>query len=206
MGRERRFARRRAIRRWSSTSPASKVRSTCCCIWPATRRSIWRASRSWRWPSSICSSSSSARALRLELAADYLVMAAWLAFLKSKLLIPKQPGDDGESGEELAAVLQFRLKRLEAMRDAAARLVNRNRLGRDVFARGMPELVIVEKRNEYSAIALRPPDRLCRAAPAPGDHQCPDRQARRLVAEGGARHPDAADRRTSATGRRSTAS
>lgn len=92
-----------------------------------------------------------ARKLRLELAADYLVMAAWLAFLKSKLLIPKQPGDEGESGEELAAVLQFRLKRLEAMRDAAARLVNRNRLGRDVFARGMPELVIVEKRNEWSA-------------------------------------------------------
>lgn len=93
----------------------------------------------------------SARAIRLELAADYLVMAAWLAFLKSKLLIPKQPGDDSESGEEMAAVLQFRLKRLEAMRDAAARLVNRHRLGRDVFARGMPEMVIVEKRNQYSA-------------------------------------------------------
>jgi segregation and condensation protein A len=91
------------------------------------------------------------RAMRLELAADYLVMAAWLAYLKSKLLIPKQTGEDGESGEELAAVLQFRLKRLEAMRETAARLVNRNRLGRDVFARGMPELVIVEKRNEYSA-------------------------------------------------------
>jgi len=92
-----------------------------------------------------------ARKIRLELAADYLVMAAWLAYLKSKLLIPKQPGEEGESGEELAAVLQFRLKRLEAMRDVAARLVNRNRLGRDVFARGMPELVIVEKRNEWSA-------------------------------------------------------
>lgn len=92
-----------------------------------------------------------ARAVRLELAADYLVMAAWLAFLKSKLLIPKQPGEEGESGEELAAVLQFRLRRLEAMRDAAARLVNRNRLGRDVLARGLPELVIVEKRNRYSA-------------------------------------------------------
>lgn len=91
------------------------------------------------------------RSLRLELAADYLVMAAWLAFLKSKLLIPKQPGEEEGSGEELAAALQFRLKRLEAMRDAAARLVNRNRLGRDVFARGMPEMVIVEKRNEYSA-------------------------------------------------------
>lgn len=90
-------------------------------------------------------------AMRLELAADYLVMAAWLAFLKSKLLIPRQPGDEGESGEELAAVLQFRLKRLEAMRDAATRLVNRNRLGRDVFARGMAELVIIEKRNQYSA-------------------------------------------------------
>lgn len=91
------------------------------------------------------------RAMRLELAADYLVMAAWLAYLKSKLLIPKQAGDTGESGEELAAVLQFRLKRLEAMRDAASRLVNRNRLGRDVFQRGLPEMVIVEKRNEYSA-------------------------------------------------------
>jgi segregation and condensation protein A len=92
-----------------------------------------------------------ARAIRLELAADYLVMAAWLAYLKSKLLIPKQAGDGGESGEEMAAVLQFRLKRLEAMREAAARLVNRNRLGRDVFGRGAPELVIVEKRSQYTA-------------------------------------------------------
>ncbi|HVW58226.1 MAG TPA: ScpA family protein [Rhizobiaceae bacterium] len=91
------------------------------------------------------------RELRIELAADYLVMAAWLAYLKSKLLIPKQPNEEGESGEEMAAILQFRLKRLEAMRDAAARLINRNRLGRDVFQRGMPETVIVEKRNAYSA-------------------------------------------------------
>lgn len=92
-----------------------------------------------------------ARALRLELAADYLVMAAWLAYLKSKLLIPKTPGDDGQSGEEMAAVLQFRLKRLEAMRDAAAKLVNRNRLGRERFIRGMPELVVVEKNSRYKA-------------------------------------------------------
>lgn len=91
------------------------------------------------------------RALRLEIAADYLVMAAWLAFLKSKLLIPKIGNDQGESGEELAAVLQFRLQRLEAMREAAARLMNLNRLGRDVFARGAPETVVVEKRSEYSA-------------------------------------------------------
>lgn len=91
------------------------------------------------------------RALRLELAADYLVMAAWLAFLKSKLLIPRQKDEEGESGEEMAALLQFRLRRLEAMREASSRLVNRNRLGRDVFQRGMPEMVIVEKRNEFSA-------------------------------------------------------
>jgi segregation and condensation protein A len=91
------------------------------------------------------------RELRLEIAADYLVMAAWLAFLKSKLLIPRQKDETGQSGEELAAVLQFRLQRLEAMRDAAARLVNRNRLGRDVFARGMPETVIIEKRSQFSA-------------------------------------------------------
>ncbi len=92
-----------------------------------------------------------ARKLRLELAADYLVMAAWLAYLKSRLLLPQAGGDEGESGEELAAVLHFRLQRLEAMRDAAARLVNRNRLGREVFARGLPELVVVEKRNRFSA-------------------------------------------------------
>jgi segregation and condensation protein A len=93
----------------------------------------------------------SAQKIRLELAADYLVMAAWLTFLKSKLLIPKTASDAGESGEELAAALQFRLKRLEAMRDAAARLVNRNRIGRDVFIRGMPEVVVVDRQNEWSA-------------------------------------------------------
>ncbi|MGU3398675.1 segregation and condensation protein A [Brucellaceae bacterium D45D] len=92
-----------------------------------------------------------ARALRLELAADYLVMAAWLAYLKSKLLIPKQKGDDEATGEELAASLQFRLKRLEAMRDAAAALVNRNRLGREVFARGMPETMVIDRNSHFSA-------------------------------------------------------
>ncbi|WP_244616114.1 ScpA family protein [Rhizobium sp. RU20A] len=92
-----------------------------------------------------------ARSIRLELAADYLVMAAWLAFLKSRLLIPQQAKDDGPSGEELASALAFRLKRLEAMRDAAARLVNRNRLGRDVFARGAPEHVPVERVQAFDA-------------------------------------------------------
>lgn len=92
-----------------------------------------------------------ARRIRIELAADYLVMAAWLAYLKSRLLIPQQAKDDGPSGEEMAATLAFRLKRLEAMRDAAARLVNRNRLGRDVFARGAPEHVPVTTRSAFEA-------------------------------------------------------
>ncbi|GKX34018.1 MAG: segregation/condensation protein A [Rhizobiaceae bacterium MnEN-MB40S] len=92
-----------------------------------------------------------ARQLRLELAADYLVMAAWLAYLKSRLLIPQQNTDDGPSGEEMATQLAFRLKRLEAMRDAATRLINRNRLGRDVFPRGAPEPVVVERKSEFSA-------------------------------------------------------
>ncbi|MGU3576832.1 segregation and condensation protein A [Brucellaceae bacterium C25G] len=92
-----------------------------------------------------------AQVLRLELAADYLVMAAWLAFLKSKLLIPKQEHDKEQSGEELAAILQFRLKRLEAMREAAVRLVNRNQLGREIFKRGAPEMVIVDKTSLFEA-------------------------------------------------------
>lgn len=92
------------------------------------------------------------RKLRIELAADYLVMAAWLAYLKSKLLLPVQESDEeGMSGEELAAHLAFRLKRLEAMREMGSRLINRNRLGRDFFKRGAPEVVIVEKTQIYKA-------------------------------------------------------
>ncbi len=89
------------------------------------------------------------RKLRLELAADYLVMAAWLAYLKSKLLLPEAEDEDGPSGEELAALLAFRLKKLEAMRDAAAKLMVRNRLGRDVFDRGAPEGVRVNTTDEH---------------------------------------------------------
>ncbi len=81
-----------------------------------------------------------AQKVRLELAADYLVMAAWLAFLKSRLLLPRETEQGEEvSGEELARRLSFRLMRLEAMREAAAQLMTRMRLGRDVFQRGMPE-------------------------------------------------------------------
>jgi segregation and condensation protein A len=90
------------------------------------------------------------RKLRLELAADYLVMAAWLAWLKSKLLLPDEK-DDEPTGEEMAAELAFRLQRLEAMREAASRLANRYRLGRDVFARGAPEPIAVVRKSEYSA-------------------------------------------------------
>jgi segregation and condensation protein A len=92
-----------------------------------------------------------ARKLRLELAADYLVMAAWLAYLKSRLLLPRETVVDGQpSGEELAARLAFRLKRLEAMRNAAAALMTRKRLGRDVFARGMPEGMRTIRVREYT--------------------------------------------------------
>lgn len=90
-----------------------------------------------------------AHLLRLDLAADYLVMAAWLAYLKSRLLVPQAKNEQGESGEELAEHLQFRLRRLEAMREAAGQLVNRNRLGRDVFKRANPEMVVVEKKHLY---------------------------------------------------------
>ncbi len=90
------------------------------------------------------------RKLRLELAADYLVMAAWLAFLKSKLLLPEPQAGEEPSGQELAAALAFRLQRLEAMRDAAARLVNRDRTGRDVFPRGAPEPIERQRRSRYA--------------------------------------------------------
>jgi segregation and condensation protein A len=93
-----------------------------------------------------------AQRLRLELAADYLVMAAWLTYLKSRLLLPREESNEDEpSGEELAQRLAFRLARLEAMRDVAARLMTRERLGRDVFARGRPETVKTTRETHYNA-------------------------------------------------------
>lgn len=91
-----------------------------------------------------------AKLLKLELAADYLVMAAWLAYLKSRLLLPEPEEQDGTTGEELAALLAFRLRKLEAMRDAAAKLMAGNRLGRDVFSRGAPEGIRVNRTSEYT--------------------------------------------------------
>ncbi len=83
--------------------------------------------------------------MRLELAADYLVMAAWLAYLKSALLLPKEEQED-PSPEELALRLQLRLQRLGAMREAAARLMARDRIGRDVFVRGAPEGLAIDRK------------------------------------------------------------
>jgi len=95
-----------------------------------------------------------ARALRIELAADYLVMAAWLAFLKSRLLLPPDPEEEGPSGEELAAHLAFQLERLAAMRDVAARLMARDQLGRDFFKRGITEDVTRVRKVTYTATLL----------------------------------------------------
>ncbi len=95
-----------------------------------------------------------AKSLRIELAADYLVMAAWLAFLKSRLLLPPDPEDEGPSGEELAAHLAFQLERLSAMRDAAAKLMARDQKGRDFFVRGVPEQVERVRRVTYTATLL----------------------------------------------------
>ena len=92
----------------------------------------------------------SAEALRLELAADYLVMAAWLAYLKSALLLPGDPEVE-PSPEELTLRLQLRLERLDAMRDAGARLMARDRLGRDVFLRGAPEGLRTVRRARWQA-------------------------------------------------------
>jgi segregation and condensation protein A len=92
-----------------------------------------------------------AKRLRIELAADYLVMAAWLAYLKSRLLLPPDPAAAGPSGDEMAAHLAFQLERLEAMRRAAARLMARDQLGRDVFARGEPQGVTRALRVVHTA-------------------------------------------------------
>src|SRR6478752_4140610 len=92
-----------------------------------------------------------ARALRLELAADYLVMAAWLAYLKSRLLLPEPPKGEEPSAVDLATALALRLRRLEAIRAAAQKLAARDRLGQDVFARGAPEEIVAGARPVWEA-------------------------------------------------------
>jgi segregation and condensation protein A len=92
-----------------------------------------------------------ARKLRLELAADYLVMAAWLAYLKSRLLLPEAAPGEGPSAEDMALALANRLRRLEAIREFATRLMDRPQLNRDIFARGDPEPIAEIKRPEFTA-------------------------------------------------------
>ena len=92
----------------------------------------------------------SARRHRLELAADYLVMAAWLTYLKSRLVLPQPAGPEGAGAEEMAAQLRWRLARLQTMREAAARLLARDRLGRDVFRRGAPEPILVVRTRKHA--------------------------------------------------------
>ena len=92
-----------------------------------------------------------ARRLRLELAADYLVMAAWLAYLKSRLLLPDANAPEGQTAEDMANALALRLKRLETIRDVADRLFGRPQLDRDIFTRGQPEPIAHIKRPQWSA-------------------------------------------------------
>ena len=90
-----------------------------------------------------------ARKIRLELAADYLVMAAWLAFLKSRLLLPEPAAAEGPSAEEMATALANRLRRLEAIREASNRLMNCPQLQRDIFPRGFPETIAEIRHPKY---------------------------------------------------------
>jgi segregation and condensation protein A len=123
----------------------------------------------------------SARKLRLEIAADYLVMAAWLAYLKSCLLLPKDPEQD-PSPEELALRLQLRLQRLDAMREAGARLMGRDRLGRDVFARGAPEGLRLVRKSAWQVtpFELFAAYGVVKARTAPAMHVIHDRRVMTL--------------------------
>jgi len=122
-----------------------------------------------------------AEALRLELAADYLVMAAWLAYLKSALLLPREEQED-PSPEELALRLQLRLQRLGAMREAAARLMGRDRLGRDTFLHGAPEGLRVDRKNRWQCdwFALVQAYGQVKARTAPVVHMVRDRMVMTL--------------------------
>jgi segregation and condensation protein A len=95
-----------------------------------------------------------AQHLRIEIAADYLVVAAWLAYLKSRLLVPQAPREGGTTADDMAQRLAFRLQRLQAMREAAGRLFERPQLGCDVFERGAPEPLIIETQSEYADTLL----------------------------------------------------
>ena len=185
---------RTANRRWWSMSAAMKARSICCWRWRGSRRSISPRSRFWRWPTNISPFIEAARKIRLELAADYLVMAAWLAFLKSRLLLPEPPTPDGPSAEEMATALANRLRRLEAIREAANRLMNRPQFQRDIFPRGNPETIAEIRHPKFTATLF---DLLTAYAAQRQQRVLATRasgQAHGVVAGGGARLAGAAGR------------
>ena len=114
-----------------------------------------------------------ARQLRLELAADYLVMAAWLAYLKSRLLLPEAEPGDGTSAEDMALALANRLRRLEAIRDVATRMMERPQLNRDIFPRGLPEPIAEIKQPEWTATLYDLLSASCHPAITPRAVACP---------------------------------
>ena len=183
--------RRRASPRSPSTSMVSKARLTCCWSLRDGSGSTWRAFPSWRSPSNICCFVEAARKLRLELAADYLVMAAWLAFLKSRLLLPA-PAEPAElDAPALAEGLAQRLRALAAIRKAGEHLMSRPRLGRDFFARGEPEAAVnTSGRISYQANLYDLLAAYARQSSAPCAGARPLQDARGLVARRGAPGPD----------------
>ena len=135
-----------------------------------------------------------ARKLRLELAADYLVMAAWLAYLKSRLLLPEVADPNSPSAEEMANALAWRLKRLEAFREVSAKLMDRPQLQRDVFRRGDPEPITDIKTPEWTATLYDLLSAYAAQRQQSALGHVTLQAAQRLVAAGGARGAGAADR------------
>ena len=138
-------------RRSWSMSRASKARSTCLLTLARQQKVDLAKISILALADQYLAFIEAARKMRLELAADYLVMAAWLAYLKSRLLLPEQHAPEGVSAEDMANALALRLRRLEAIRQVAEQLLNRPQLGRDVFQRGQPEPIAEIKRPEWSA-------------------------------------------------------
>ena len=135
-----------------------------------------------------------ARKLRLELAADYLVMAAWLAYLKSRLLLPEPATPDGPSAEDMANALAWRLKRLEAFREVSGQLMGRPQLQRDVFRRGDPEPIADIKHPQWTATLYDLLSAYAKQRSQVGLQPRPVQEALGLGAAGGPRNPGAADR------------
>ena len=128
-----------------------KVRSTCCSRLRGTQKVDLAKISILALADQYLQFIEAARKIRLELAADYLVMAAWLAFLKSRLLLPEPPAAEGPTAEEMATALANRLRRLEAIREAANRLMNRPQFQRDIFPRGNPEAIAEIRHPKYTA-------------------------------------------------------